>query len=354
MKKVLLVDYYGTCDKEGRPIGHSSKVLNEYCQLLKESYQVSAAVSPCLLDSAKADFEKKYSLKYNIVADENQSLPKRIADKFKLLYNIHQVLKRKEYDILWFYRTDFFLFFYFALKLRKHPAKIIGQVYQEEFAQGTVGKILSAIYRKGSSKFDGLIYTQKGMAAGHPHTLYIPDYYYDEDKYGRYRSVKKENKTVCLGTMNPYKKLEELVDAFNKNGEKLEIKGYFYDKERFSSLLKKKNDNILIEDRVLTEEEYYTALSSAKYSVLPYDMNQYSNRTSGILQESLFMNMMIIAPKQLLEENGMEGIGYSDIEDLEDFQTLVMKTASQKRNGLEEYDKETVQKKLHIFLQQCR
>ena len=354
MKKVLLVDYYGTCDKEGRPIGHSPKVLREYGQLLQDNFQVSAAVSPCLLNDAKTDFKQVYTLKYNIEADENQSVPKRIKDKFKLFHNIHQVLKRKEYDILWFYRTDFFLFFYFAIKLRKHPAKIIGQVYQEEFAQGALGKILNVVYRRGSSKFDGLIYTQKGMAARHPHTLYIPDYHYDEEKYGKYRSVKKENKSVCLGTMNPYKKLEELVDAFNKSGEKLEIKGYFYDKERFHRLLGKKKDNILIEDRILTEEEYYTALASAKYSVLPYDMNQYSNRTSGILQESLFMDMTIIAPRQLLEENGIGGIGYQQIEELSDFQALVSKQELQRKSGLEEYDKAKVQEKLYAFLQQGR
>lgn len=350
MSKVLLVDYYGTCDKKGRPIGHSPKVLKEYCRLLKEDFQVSAAVSPCLLNDARGNFEQVYSLKYDIVADEVQSVFKRILDKIKLFYNIHQVLKRNEYDIIWFYRTDFFLFFYFSLMIRRHSAKIIGQVYQEEFAQGAMGKILNIVYHGGTSKFDGLIYTQKGMARKHSHTLYIPDYYYDEEKYGKYRSVKKENKAVCLGTMNPYKKLEELVEAFNRNGERLEIRGYFYDKERFHRLIEMKKDNIIIEDRILTEEEYYTTLASAKYSVLPYDMNQYNNRTSGILQESFFMNMIIVAPKKLLEENGMEGIGYQKIEELGDFKEMVFQQDLKSKSGVEEYDKVKVQKELHAFL----
>lgn len=350
MKKVLLVDYYGTCDKSGKPIGHSRKVLQEYSNLIKGHFEVSAAVSPCLMNGLEEKFEEIVPLKYNISAEGAKTLWERIADKFKLIYNIRQALKLPGYDIVWFYRTDFFLFFYFCLRRnRKHP-KIIGQVYQEEFVSGKLSKILNYFYRKGAMKFDGMIYTQKGMARFHGNTLYIPDYYYDENKYGKYKEIEKKEMAVCLGTMNPYKKLEALVDAFNENGMHLEIKGFFYEKERFEKLLQRKKDNIVIEDVVLTEEEYYHLLAEAKYSILPYDMAQYGCRTSGVLQESLFLNTIPVAPKALLRENGIEGIGYERIEELEQQQIFNNAVVTDNRELLAEYDRKQIQEKIVIFL----
>ena len=33
-KRILLADYYGVCDKNGKAIGHSPKVIKEYSDLL--------------------------------------------------------------------------------------------------------------------------------------------------------------------------------------------------------------------------------------------------------------------------------------------------------------------------------
>lgn len=354
MKKILLVDYYGTCDKEGKPIGHSQKVLQEYSNLIKDNYKVGAAISPCLMKGLAGEFEKIVPLKYNISAEGNTTLWERITDKFKLFYNIGQALEVKDYDIIWFYRTDFFLFFYFFLKRKRKQSGIIGQVYQEEFVAGKFSKVLNFFYKKGSLKFDGLIYTQKGMAGFHQNTLYIPDYYYDEKKYEKYRKSEKREVTVCIGTMNPYKKLEELVEAFNENGMSLEIKGFFYEKERFNKLLKIKKDNVLIEDVILTEDEYYNLLAEAKYSVLPYDMKQYGCRTSGVLQESLFLNAIPIAPEKLLEENGIKGIGYEQIEEMKNPQFFEGIKVADNKDILLVYDRKEIQKKVISFLDEVR
>lgn len=351
MKKVLLIDYYGTCDKDGNPIGHSAKVLKEYAGLLEGNYAVSAAVSPCLVKGAGTEFEKVFPLKYDIQAEGVSSLWERIKDKLKLFYNIHEALCVKGYDVLWFYRTDFFLFFYFFLRLAKKPGKMVAQVYQGEFASGRLGALLNFFYKKGALKFDGLIYTQKELSGTHQNALYIPDYYYDEKKYGKYKSVAKTDKAVCLGTMNPFKKLEELVDVFNANGISLEVKGYFYDKERFQRLCDNKKENILMEDAILTEEDYYETLAGAKYVILPYDMDQYHCRTSGILQEALFLNTTAVAPKALLEQNGMEGLGYTELSELADRNFWEQPEAVDNRDKLLEFDIEKIKEKLLRFLE---
>jgi len=318
VKKILLADYYGTCDKNGAPVGHSGKVLNEYRQLLGSNFEVSAALSPCLIQCVGSSFAHIHRLKYDIHAENNPGIAERIKDKLKLFENIREVLALDGYDILWFYRTDFFLFLYLCLGLAKFKSKLITQIYQTEFASGIPGKMLAFVFAAGVRKSDGIIYTQRGMDRIHPNTLYMPDYYYDENRYGKYRILSKEDKAVCVGTMNPYKKLEELVEAFNRNGIRLEIKGYFYEKNRYHNLCRMKKDNIVIEDAVLSAEDYYHTLATAKYSVLPYDTGQYAGRTSGVLQESLFVGAIPVAPESLLRENQIPGIGYSGLWQLED------------------------------------
>ena len=71
-------------------------------------------------------------------------------------------------------------------------------------------------------------------------------------------------------------------------------------------------------DRILSEEEYYRKLGTATYSVLPYDMAQYQNRTSGILLESAFLETIPAAPQALLETNGMAGVGYRLMSEMPD------------------------------------
>lgn len=353
-RKLLLVDYYGICDEKHRPIGHSQKVLQEYAELIKDSFNITVAVSPCLMNGLDNKFDKIILLKYDIIEDGKKTLWDRIKDKFKLFYNIKEVMREKEYDVIWFYRTDFFLFFYFFLRIKykRNKMPIFGLLYQEDFGGGRLSPLLTYFFRKGALKFDGLMYTQKGMVQFHPNILWLPDYYYDENKYKKYQGTKKCKTAVCLGTMNPYKKLEELVDVFNENGLDLEIKGYFYEKDRFQKLKKKKKENILIEDVILSEDEYYRALAEAKYSILPYDIEQYGCRTSGVLLESLFLNTIPVAPKELLRENDIEGIGYESLTELSDSAWVEKNKQKTEINLNIHFDKSNIKHRLISFINQ--
>ena len=285
MKKVLLIDYYGICDKDGRAVGHSPKVLEEYSTLLGDCYTVSVAASPCLIKEAGEQFHDKYTLRYDIYSDREMSVRKRIQDKVRL----------------------FFFLCFRGIRQDRKSAKYMAQIYQAGFGQSRLAPVLNWFYRRGMRKFDGITYAQKDMAGLHPNMMYFPDYYYDPGKYQKYRKAEKQEKAVCLGTMNTYKRLQELIEAFGSNGYPLEIKGYFYDKNYYRNLREGLAQNIVLEDRILSEEEYYRTLAGAKYIVLPYDMGQYQSRTSGVLIESLFLDTVAIAPKQLLAENQIGG-----------------------------------------------
>ena len=357
MKKMLLVDYYGTCDSEGNEVGHSSKVLKEYNNLIKDNYEIGVALSPCLVskisDKQLKDFYKIFTLKYDICMENLQSIWKRVKDKFKLFYNLHQVFKIHNFDIMWFYRTDFFLALYLMLfvswKKKQYPKMVI-LIYQNSFGHGIFGRILNHIYYSGFKCVDAVISTQKGFDGLKKPILYIPDYYYDTEKYEKYKNTEKEDKVVCVGTMSPYKQIIPLVKVFNQNGFPLEIRGRFYDKEQYRQVLDSKNDNIVIENAILTEEEYYHAIAGAKYAVLPYDMGQYQCRTSGVLQECVFLDTIAIAPEQLLQENQIEGIGYKNIEELANISFWEKCSYVDFADKRKEFDRENIGERLRRFL----
>lgn len=311
-----MVDYYGACDREGKAVGHSPKVAREYRTLFSEKDDIDLAVSSCIAAEVEdAGFGRIYRLPYNIVEADYNKISKRILDKFRILKNINRVFKIKGYDIVWFYRVDFFLMLYMIFVGRRRGRQIC-LVYQMGGGNGIIGRLMNLVYRKGIQRFDGVIYTQPRTKIPVKHSFYMPDYWYRDEKYAEYTVLPKKEKVVCLGAMNPYKKLEELVDVFNRSGYPLEIAGYFFDKERLKRLKARAKENIRIEDRILSENEYYRKLGTAIYSVLPYDMGQYQNRTSGILLESAFVGAIPVAPATLLETNDMAGIGYYSMDEM--------------------------------------
>ncbi|MFI3202476.1 MAG: hypothetical protein R3Y54_13325 [Eubacteriales bacterium] len=341
--KILLVDYYGTCDEEGILLGHSAKVLKEYTELIQEISQVSVIASPCVINEIhKNDYEKCVTLPYNIQTTSTNSLLQRMVDKFKLYKNLWEVVHFcKGYDVVWFYRTDFFMFFFFAFYLLPFPKKIrtVALIYQTKYTQSRLSALLEWIYRKGLERFDLVIQTIRTSEeipkrSRKTQNFYMPDYVYDKQQYERYVQTEKEDKVVCLGTMNPYKKLEELVEVFNEIEYPLEICGVFSDKERVKHLQKRAKSHIIIKDKKLTDEEYYRKLGGAKFAILPYDELQYAGRTSGVLLESIFVDTVPIASNYLYEIGDVKGIGYDRIEGLKEVWSSICQDEVEKyRNG---------------------
>lgn len=312
-KKVLLVEHWGACDKYGEPIGHTLKVIEEYSELLKKTFKISVAMPEHMINKIETGiYENIHTLPYAVCEIQPKGLGEKITDKLKVFSNIKQVRSLKNYDIVWYVRADFFLLFYLLFCPKRKKQKIYTLIYHNEYGSGLAGRIFHSIYQLAVKKFDGIIYTQRDMRIPNNHIYYMPDYLYSEEKYGKYRNLKKEEKAVCLGTINSDKDIEGLIEAFNENGYLLEIAGRFLDEERFIRLKAKANSNIKIENKILSYEEYYTHMGSAKYSIMPYQMGAYSGRTSGVLQESIFVGSIPIAPKLLLEKNHMPGYGYKE------------------------------------------
>lgn len=317
MKKILLAEQWGSCDAQGQSIGHTSKVLSEYADMLKDSLEISVMAHPNLLETV--DTGCFCGIKYltrSICEEEKKNFIIRIKDKINLWRNIHQIWKKKGYDVIWFFRGDFFLLLYALFHPKISGTKYYCLLYHNQYGKGIVSKIVDCIYRYGIKHFDGIIYTQEKMQVPHNNTFYMPDYLYCADKYSDFIPKNKMNKVVCVGTMNRDKDLEGLVKAFNENGYSLEIIGRFLERDFFEYLKSIANENIQIQNVILTMDEYNRKLGEARYSIIPYKMSAYSGRTSGVLQESMFLQAIPIAPKQLLEDNNVPGMGYNNLNEL--------------------------------------
>ena len=364
MKKILLGEQWGSCDLQGKTIGHTSKVLNEYVDLIKDSFEINVIAHPNLLETVdKGCFCSIKHLAYSICEEERKTFFIRVKDKIKLFKNIRQIWKQKGYDVIWFFRGDFFLLLYALFHRKVIGTKYYCLLYHNQYGNGIIAKIVDFIYRYGIRRFDGMIYTQEKMVVPHNNTFYMPDYLYRPDQYCEFISKEKIDKVVCVGTMNRDKDLEGLVQAFNENGYSLEIVGRFLEQEHFKYLKSIAKENILIRNVILTKDEYNRKLGEARYSIIPYKMSAYSGRTSGVLQESMFLQAIPIAPKQLLEDNNVPGIGYSNLEELgkkelfsldvarkQTEKTLIEKLLQEQKKVLQKYDWLKVSSQLAAFL----
>lgn len=312
---IVMCNYYGMCDEDNNPVGHAVKVTNEYSEILKEKYAVKLLASPCIAKKSNSlNFKEIHSLKYNISIVGN-GIGKRIADKFELFANIHEILKEK--GVLFFYQVDFFFFFYILLFYKKRKdRRLVCLIYHQDFTGGKLSRVLQSMYKKALRKIDGVIYTQAEQPVEHPASIWIPDFFYNEEQYAPYQKMEKAERAVCVGTMNRYKQLEKLIEVFAQTELPLVIAGRFDDSERYHKLLSLKTENVEIQNRNLSYEEYLELIATSKYSMLPYDMLQYVNRTSGVLLESIYVGSIPVAPKLLLKQNHLEGIGYEDISQL--------------------------------------
>lgn len=350
--KVALCNYYGMRDAEGNVVGHSGKVTREYINLLDaQMCELQLIASPCITNYVKINNVKVdtiISLPYDIYLDVPFTIKRRISDKLKLWKNIRRCFAAKV-DSLFFYQVDFFFFLYVFLHgVNGKNTNIL--LYHSDFTGGKLEPVLQFIYQMALKKIDGILYTAKNTNINHRNAVWIPDFFYSDKIYGRYRNLAKKNVFVCLGTMNRYKKIEELINLFIGTNYKLSIIGRFDDSQRYEKLveLTKNYDNINICDKVLTDDEYYGTMANSRFTILPYDMNQYINRTSGVLQEALFVGSIPISPRELLEQTGLYGIGYDSIKDidLDSIYNSSILNEEQVATIIEEYGVENTRKKM--------
>ena len=322
-KKIVLADYISWTDSKGVPIGHALKALQEYAEWIEKTFDVVFATHDTYFQGLPNEY-KKIRLPYHIHAGECYT---SFLGKMKQLWiswwNIRKVFHTKEYKYIWFTNIDIFLFFYLYFH-RKQREVVVITIYLDDFPR----RYQKMIAQKVLGDIKLLIHSNKDNCYRGTNRMYIPDYLYNGNKYNKYNGNIKKREVICVGNMGPQKELEALVETFSINGIPLKIIGKFSNNEQFEQLKKRVTPNIVIEDRYLNYEQYLELLGEVQYCILPYREDAYSDKTSGVILESIFLDTVPITRAELLKRWDISGISYERIEEL---QTVKLDDADRER-----------------------
>ena len=310
MKKICMVEYQGRVDEKGEPVGHGPKVFSEYYGLLKDQFDICAFGTREILNVLTSKYNVRSKvLEGKIVMKGKNSFFEKIANKIHMFKNIGAAMKNADADTIWFFNSEYYLMLYLALH-KKSTKRVVVTMFLDGYHGGFVNKVKQFIFEQAQKKIDMIIASGANFTFKNCDSIYIPDYYYEPAVYDYYKAQKKSDRCVCLGTMGAGKELDDLVEAFSKNGYPLHIVGRFYDKDWYEALKSKASDNITIEDRYLSEEDYMTLLSTSRYTVLPYNPAKYNTQTSGVMQEAVFTDTIVVAFEQVLNGNDTSGVSF--------------------------------------------
>lgn len=102
---------------------------------------------------------------------------------------------------------------------------------------------------------------------------------------------------VILGTASWAKNYEMVVQTLNESEYSCVIAGKFEDENRYEKLVSIAKKNIKIYNKYISDVEYKSILSKARYVVLPYDKEHYKEKSSGVVLEALYAGKPVIAPR---------------------------------------------------------
>ena len=359
---IALAEYQGRCDEAGKAVGHAPKVLAEYVRMTEQDHKISIYAPACIVREIPDDIvscSEIHHLRHEIIMKGHMPFIDRILNKFRMFLNIRHILHESDADVIWFFNVEFYLFLYLSI-FGNAGKRIVVTMFIDGYHTGALAGIKQKIFERGQRRVSRCISTGPSFEYKNMPSVFIPDYVCDDSIYAKYRGNLKEACAVCLGTMDHGKELDELIEAFNRISYRLVIAGRFYDKSWFEDLKAKAADNIEIRDVYLDQEEYLSLLSHAVYAVLPYNERKYASQTSGVMQEAIFTDTIVLTHSDILTGNKVPGVGYRSYKDITD--SLLGddpndKNGKRNRSILEKYkelrhsvyDKEKIKKKINYY-----
>jgi glycosyltransferase involved in cell wall biosynthesis len=287
-------------------------------------------------------YESEYRrLPYSLHVNKVSGIQK-LLDIWHRLLNIRKAFKQCNDEILWFVNIDWTLFLYLGI-CGKKTNKLIVTTYcdKDKFMRKFVGSIIA----RGLKEIDLIIATNPNLSFEEK-SIFIPDFYY-HDFYKKYEMLERSEDVLIIGTIRREKNVEQAFRVFKDNDLPLNIAGQFYEQKLYQQLRKDQVNKIKIRNERISDDEYYGLIGSAKYVMLPYNMKEYETTTSGVLLECMFLNAVPIAPTKLLEFNGVEGLGYNEMDEIPELlKKSVEPIINANKRKRTEYDYHTVQNKL--------
>lgn len=336
---LCLINVMNTLNDKKEPVGHGLKTLKDFSEYFDEDVKILASKE--YIRKLKG---KKGTLPFSLYSGKDNS------NSLKILCNYFiSLIKAKSNVLLYTIASEPLLW---GIALFKGNQKIViityehWDIYMErKLANNPIRRFL---LKRGLSRLDGCIITNTLYKIQKPY-IRIPDFCIS-DRIKKYNKKEKINACVCLGEMRYGKDIEGLIKIIRKTDIPLFIAGSFQDKELYYKVQRYKSSNIRIENKNLEYKRYIRYLSAYKYVVLPYNAEYYDGRTSGVLLEGIFLGAIPIAPKNLLDQNRIQGLGYNNISEIPKLINLYEKGKITVENNLEKYEVEKYKRKLQKFI----
>ncbi len=336
---ISLINVVNSLDIDDRPVGHELKCLQDLCKLLKGKVEILAGQR--YMHALKISGKMLPYSAHSGVKEKRDLL---------ILKNYIVSLIKAEGDILVYITVPEALLWWIALYRGKRKIVLLTyndwSVYQQNILKHQ--KIRQWLINRGLRRSAGCIVTNKNYTPRMPYVR-IPDYYINDD-IEIYQRTEKKRGCICLGEMRYGKDIAGLARCLIGTDIPLKIVGVFSDKNMYDRTMQYSKDNVQVINKNLPYAEYLKELSLHQYFVLPYDLRTYTGKTSGVLQEGIFVGSIPIAPCSILRQNGIQGLGYHDMREIPSLIQKYEQGKIQVNNCLMEYQFINVQRKLNLFI----
>jgi glycosyltransferase involved in cell wall biosynthesis len=314
IKKIGIVDTL-TLTLNDAVYGHFHKVSLQLLQILSENLEVKVLGGRTYskyFDESKIEILPYFTRKVDL---DNKSFFIKVKTKIKSFFNTIAVLRNRKYDVLIFHDNNQTLL-YFLLLFFKPNSHIVLIRYTKNNTS-----LSNRLFNKIKCKISFIISSLESVAISYGiDYILLPDYL--PVKTSQQELPKPLYDFVLIGTINECKDIEDVLESVLNSSLTLKIAGHFENEEQYNKLLSTygSSERISITNKYLTEEEYECFIKIARFILLPYKTDSYSNRSSGVILDAIYSGRPVIGSNidafQIINEREIGFVYKSSLADI--------------------------------------
>lgn len=307
MKEIIIADIKNFVT-DGTIVGHYFAVAENYNNLL--GAQIGGG--QVYIDN---NFKNVFRLPWNTCSSDTV-----FQKKIKMLLNLKCLFSESKDKIVILQSSGIKTSFWGIKLFKKKHTKLVVLQYSIDSIDNPIKYLMYKL--TAMNKIDGMISTKEDVAMrfGRPYCI-LPDYIYCTSD----NKIEVKNKKYDLGMIGiiSYEKgTLEVLRKFRNTNVRILCAGKPQDEHIRREIIRicEGCDNIVLDLRYLSNDEFKNYIKECRYCVLNYK-DTYSNRTSGIVYDSVFNGVPIIAQNcravSFIAENNL-GYIYEDLNELDE------------------------------------
>lgn len=300
-----------------RSLTPDGKVKTGHCVTVAKMYKEIFCDEALLLVSGGSVYKEYFEDKDCYILPYNE-LTAKFSEKWKTFINCKKLFKEAEGKTIIFQSISPVTLFMCIILFYRNKSKLY-LIQYNTFAVGN--RFNRFLYKLAKRAFNGLICPNDyvGQKFKLPYCV-VPDYIYtgnnsigDVIKY-----ASKQYDFCIIGRLNKDKGVIEAAKHFVGKEYKLLIAGSVQSNTLQKELIDicSSSDNIELRIGYVSDNLYLKYLSLSRYAILNY-MGEYSDRSSGVVFDTIFNNVPVIGRRcralEFIEQNDI-GYIYDDIE----------------------------------------